>query len=91
MDNELEIGRVVMAKAGRDKGKYFLVIGRLDTDYVLIANGYTRSINKPKKKKEKHLEPKKELIKGIKEKIESRRRIFDGEIKNALEALGYKG
>jgi large subunit ribosomal protein L14e len=52
---EFEVGRVVLAKAGRDKGKAFIIIQRLDDEYVLIADGAGRTIDKPKKKKIKHL------------------------------------
>ncbi|CDM69566.1 hypothetical protein CM240_2429 [Clostridium bornimense] len=49
------INRIVIGKAGRDSGKYFLIIGVIDDEYVLICNGKNRSIDKPKKKKIKHL------------------------------------
>ena len=49
MQDKFQVGRVVLAKAGRDKGKAFIIIQRLDADYVLIADGKGRSINKPKK------------------------------------------
>ena len=48
-------GSVVFSLAGRDKGRYFIVVGVLDEDHVLIANGRSRKIGKPKKKKLKHL------------------------------------
>jgi len=50
-DKGMEIGRVVLAKAGRDKGKLFMIVGKVDDEYVLIANGTNRSIDKPKKRK----------------------------------------
>ena len=49
------IGKVVISKAGRDKGKYFIVVGAVDEDYVLIADGKLRLESKPKKKKLRHL------------------------------------
>jgi Ribosomal protein L14E/L6E/L27E len=51
MNDGMDIGRVVLAKAGRDKGKHFVIVGRMDENYVLIANGKSRSIDKPKKKR----------------------------------------
>ncbi|OPJ60650.1 KOW domain-containing RNA-binding protein [Clostridium oryzae] len=50
------IGRIVISKAGRDKGKYFIVVGAVDEYYVLIADGKLRPGSKPKKKKLRHLE-----------------------------------
>lgn len=85
----MDIGRVVMAKAGRDKGKYFVVVGVVDEDHVWIANGTTRTVDKPKKKKLKHLEVKPHFMVELKEKIVKGHKIFDGEIRKNIEALGY--
>jgi len=89
MENSLEIGRVVMSKAGRDRGRYFVVVDKLDAEYVLIADGDLRKIDNPKKKKYKHLKAKKELISSIQAKILSGEPVFDSEIRRSLEALGY--
>lgn len=57
--NELQnndlIGRVVISKAGRDKESMYIVIGTMDEDHLLIANGSARKIELPKKKKLKHV------------------------------------
>ena len=45
---------VVVSLAGHDKGGVFAVIG-LDREYAIIADGRQRKIEKPKKKKRKHL------------------------------------
>ena len=52
---EWETGRVVLAIAGRDKGKFFVVLG-YDNQQVLIADGKSRKIENPKYKNEKHLQ-----------------------------------
>ncbi len=52
----LEIGRVVCATAGRDKDRFFVVLGR-EGDCALIADGKRRKCETPKKKKEIHLRP----------------------------------
>lgn len=89
-DNTMEIGRVVLARAGRDKGNIFTVVGQIDQDYVLIANGTNRSVDKPKKKKIKHLEPKPEYLEIIRDKILKGQKVFDAEIRKSLEILGYE-
>ena len=50
-------GKIVKSKAGHDKGLLFVISGVSDTDdgYVFIADGGSRRIEKPKKKKLKHL------------------------------------
>jgi ribosomal protein L14E/L6E/L27E len=47
-------GMLVYSKAGRDKGKLFLVLAR-ENDFVYLADGDTRRVTKPKKKKLKHV------------------------------------
>lgn len=55
MQNNDLIGKVVLSKAGRDKDHLYVVVRQIDNNYVLLANGYTKLINMPKKKKIKHL------------------------------------
>lgn len=53
-DNDL-LGRVVISKAGRDAGNLYIIIEQIDDSYVLLADGRLKTIEKPKKKKLKHL------------------------------------
>ena len=52
---EIGIGSVVISKAGRDKGDNFIVLS-LDGEFAMLANGDLRKVDKPKKKKLKHLQ-----------------------------------
>ena len=52
---ELYIGCIVVSTAGRDKGRICAVVGIVDRQYVLIADGRLRKVEAPKKKKLKHL------------------------------------
>jgi ribosomal protein L14E/L6E/L27E len=51
---DLKAGQVVRSKAGRDKGRLFVVI-KVEGLYAFVADGSLRKIEKPKKKKMKHL------------------------------------
>lgn len=55
MQNYDLIGRVVTSIAGRDKDKQYVIIEQIDNQYILVANGSTKTIEMPKKKKLKHL------------------------------------
>lgn len=55
MKTELQKGDVVRSLAGHDKGGLFVVLDAIDGEHVLIADGKTRTLEKPKKKKRKHL------------------------------------
>ena len=49
----IKIGNVVMAKAGKEKGLIFVVVG-LDERYAYLSDGKRLKRNKPKKKSFKH-------------------------------------
>ncbi|MDL2205922.1 KOW domain-containing RNA-binding protein [Eubacteriales bacterium OttesenSCG-928-N13] len=51
----LEAGRVVRSKSGRDQGRLHVIISEIDSDFVLVANGTLRKLDRPKKKRRKHL------------------------------------
>ena len=80
----LTLGQVVYSKAGRDTGKGFLVVGILDNWYVLISDGDLRRIEKPKKKKVKHLETTKEMNVALSQKLENKLKVTNAEIRKAL-------
>lgn len=46
----LKVGQVVKSKAGRDKGKLFIVLN-VEDPYAYIADGSLRKVEKPKKRK----------------------------------------
>lgn len=82
----MEIGEVVFSKAGRDSGKFFIVTEIVDDTFVLIADGGIRKLNKPKKKKIKHLSPTGDIIENIARKLIEGSKVFDKELGSALRA-----
>ncbi len=54
MENPIKLGDVVVATAGRDKGKSFIVVFQ-ENDIAYIVDGKTRKVKTPKKKNVKHL------------------------------------
>ncbi len=52
---EIQGGSIVYSKAGHDRGGMFLVL-RTDGEYAFLADGKVRKLDKPKKKKQKHLQ-----------------------------------
>lgn len=51
---DVDVGLVVRAKAGRDKGNFFVIV-QIDGNYAYICDGKRRKLSKPKKKKFIHL------------------------------------
>ena len=54
----MEIGRAVQSLQGRDAGRCFVILQVVDDQFLLMADGLTRKLDHPKKKKVKHLHPK---------------------------------
>lgn len=79
-----ELGRVVMSTAGRDAGKYFLIVGIESDKVIYIADGVIRKLEKPKRKKIKHVVLKPQIAQAIGEKLKEGKKVFDPEIKSAL-------
>lgn len=50
------VGRLVVSKAGRDKGKPFVIIKVINDRFVLLADGELRKTDNPKMKNVKHLQ-----------------------------------
>lgn len=49
-------GQIVISKAGRDINRKFVILKIIDENYVLISDGKLRKIDKPKLKKNKHMQ-----------------------------------
>ena len=84
-----EIGRVAQSIAGRDAGRCFVIIDVMEDGYVMVADGSLRKMDRPKKKKLKHLILKPVVIPIVKERLSSKDRLFDYEVRSHLESLGY--
>lgn len=79
------LARLVQSKRGRDKGRCFIIIGILDDNHVIIADGDLRKLSRPKKKKLKHLKIFPQIAEEIKAKLEGDGRISDKEVRSILE------
>lgn len=87
----VEIGRLVLSMAGRDKGKIFMILDIIDKQYVYITDGSLRTKDRPKKKKLKHLKLLPESLEGIAAKLREGTKVFDAEIRSAIRQSGREG
>ena len=55
MDDTDLIGQIVVSKRGRDCGLTFVVLNSCEEEFLFITDGRLRKVEKPKKKKMKHL------------------------------------
>ena len=63
-----------------------MVSALVDSEYVYLVDGQLRKMEKPKKKKRKHLESRKVYFSSLRQKLEGGQRVFDYEVRQALQA-----
>ena len=84
--NGIKLGQVVRSRAGRDKDRYFVVVGSIE-HYAYIADGKMRKTDRPKKKKVKHLARTGIILQDIAEKLENDRKVTNAELRKHLKNL----
>lgn len=82
---EVSIGQVVKSRAGRDKGRVFLIYDIIDNHNFVVVDGDVRKLNNPKQKKLKHLIVYNEVLSELKDKIDGKVKINDAYIRKLLE------
>ena len=87
--NEPELGAVATSRAGHDKGRAFVIVGRADSEHVYLADGQTRPIGKPKKKKLRHLHIEPHTAETVRTALMDGQSVLDAELRKALAGLGY--
>ena len=86
---EVDKSSLIVSKAGRDKGQLFYVIDT-DEQYVYLADGKIRKLEKPKRKKRKHVEQVPRTESRIAEKIRNGEKVLNSELRKELASLGQK-
>ena len=80
----VEAGQVVFSKKGRDKGLPFIVVN-VSGEYLFLADGRLRKLEKPKKKKKMHVQSTKTISEDVRQKLLSGGYLLDADIRKALE------
>ena len=75
--------------AGRDRGQLFYVIDA-DEQYVYLADGKSRRLEKPKRKKRKHVQQIPRTESRIAEKIRNGEKVLNSELRKELASFGQK-
>lgn len=86
---EVDKSSLVVSKAGRDQGQLFYVIDA-DEQYVYLADGKSRRLEKPKRKKRKHIEQIPWTESRIAEKIRNGEKVLNSELRKELASFGQK-
>ena len=86
---ELDKSSLVVSKAGRDQGQLFYVIDT-DEQFVYLADGKSRKLEKPKRKKRKHVQQVPRTESRIAEKIRNGEKVLNSELRKELASFGQK-
>ena len=86
MDPELPdilIADVVVSTTGRDQGTFFYVIQE-ETNYLFLANGKDRPLDRPKRKKRKHVQKVLRSETRVAEKLRLGDKVLNSELRRDL-------
>ena len=79
----MQIGDAVSPVRGRDSGRVMLIVGR-SGDMLLIADGKVRPIDRPKKKKPKHVKWIATLSGAVSDKLRSGEKVTGAELRRTI-------
>lgn len=87
---ETMIGMFAISKAGHDKDQMYIIV-KEEGDFFYLVDGKIRGIEKPKKKRKKHLQ----IVKSgtdevLAEKLKSGQIVYNEEIKFAIKLRAGK-
>ena len=80
---DIIISDVVVSTAGRDQGNLFYVVGT-DPIYLMLANGKDRTLDKPKRKKRKHVQKVLRAETRVAAKLASGTKVLNSELRRDL-------
>ena len=82
----IKISDVVVSTAGRDSGEWFYVINE-DPVFLFLANGKDRTLDKPKRKKRKHVQKVLRSETRVAEKLRQGDKVLNSELRRDLAFL----
>ena len=80
---KIDQANIVRSDAGRDKGKLFYVL-RTEGDFLLLADGKSRKVESPKRKKRRHVMFVADEDTRLSRKIKGEEKITNSELRKAL-------
>ena len=80
---EIAKANIVLSDAGRDRGKLFFVMS-VEGEFLLLADGKSRKVESPKRKKRKHVRLVSDKELEVSTKIKGEEKITNSELRRAL-------
>ena len=84
--SDFTIADVVASTAGRDQGELFYVIGT-DEQFLMLANGKDRTLDRPKRKKCKHVQKVLRSETRVADKLRAGDKVLNSELRRDLAFL----
>ena len=80
---DIKISDVVVSTAGRDQGQFYYVISTED-QFLMLVNGKDRTLDKPKRKKLRHVQKVLRSETRVADKIRSGDKVLNSELRRDL-------
>ena len=78
------VGKFAKSKAGHDKEQIYVIL-KEDDEYVYLVDGKCKTIDKPKKKKKKHIQIILKEDENVSRKLSAKELLTNEEIKVAIK------
>ena len=82
-------GMFATSRAGHDKGKLYIIIEESE-EYVYLTDGRLKPVDRPKKKKKKHIQIIRKVDETIQFMIEEKKPISNEIVKRAIKEYEHK-
>ena len=79
-----QIGQIAQILRGRDAGQYAVIVGIVDSKFVLLADGDKRKFDQPKKKNLIHLQLLSEISAEVVNSLDESGRVTNGKLRFAI-------
>ncbi len=83
MDDIFNVGDIVLSKMGRDSGRHYIIMD-VEGNYACICDGDRHKVDKPKKKKLKHIKSTGEASDYIAGKLAEGTKVTNAELRRAV-------
>lgn len=78
------VGKFAKSKAGHDKDQIYVIV-KEDEEYVYLMDGKTKTVDKPKKKKKRHIQVILKEDENVSRKLQEKEALTNEEIKVAIK------
>lgn len=81
---EYSLGNFVLSSNGHDKNEIFIIL-KSDFEYIYLLDGISRTLDNPKKKNKKHVQPIDYVDENLQNKIVNHKSLINEDIKRAIK------